>query len=186
MTRLRALLALTCGLWPAACFDSDEKFKLAETTTTSATTSTTDVDPTTTSTTSTSTGGGNTGTCRDGISCIIECALDVITSMDPEPDLSCLLDCVETMLSVEEAKELLVFANCASELCEAEMQCETGETSTGGSSSSGGESSSTTAEPPPPPLIDPCIMCIFNKLQLDPDEDAAELMQCRELAVECT
>ena len=184
MASLRAVLGFCTAFATVACFDSDETFKSAGTTTTgTATTSTTDVDPTMSFTTTATTEIPD-ATCRDAIACIQACVVDLITNPDPEPDLGCFLECIEEMLTEDEARKLLELSNCVSNLCEAEMKCDSGETSTGGSSSSGGESSSTTEPPEPPPLIDPCLDCIFNKLPLQPDDP--ELGECGEFAMECT
>lgn len=166
-----------------ACFDSDEKFKLAATTTGDATTTTT--SPTTTTTTTDPTTGpdtttGSDQTCRDAIDCIFECAaaIQAQIQLDPdfEPDLSCFLECEET-LSIPEAKKLLLLGNCAAEQCELMGECG----AAGSSSGTGGSESGSTDDGPPPPEgpLDPCIMCIFV-LMLDEDFEG-----CSEFALAC-
>jgi hypothetical protein len=175
------LLALALAL--PACFDSDQKFKLAETTSTSTSTSTTTTSTTAPSTETTSSGTGPDGTCRDAIECIYNCAAMIAGQMqanpDLEPDLTCFLDC-EEQLSVPEVKKLLEFASCCSMICEAEGECGGGSSSSGGeSSSSGGSSSSSSSSTTsgggdgPPPLLDPCLQCVFVHM-LDEESPGCE------------
>jgi hypothetical protein len=189
---LRALLGLCAVPWVVACFDSDETFKAAGTTTTG------EPDPTTTAETTTTTAGSSTtedpiNTCRDAVDCVIQCAFDIAIEMPEEPDLSCLVDCIEETLTVLETVKLLELVNCTSQLCRDEGICVTPDETTGGSSDSGTDSSgsssssgsSTTTEAPgetgDPPLISPCIQCVFDKINM-PAED---LGVCEELALEC-
>lgn len=168
----------------AACFDSDEVFKAAATTTSSDPTTTTTSTSTTTTTTDPTTESSTTGsdaTCRDAIDCIFECAaaLQAAIQNDPgfEADLSCFLECEET-LSKEEALKLIELGNCAAEQCELMGECGMPDTtSTGGSESDGG--SSDEGPPPPEGPLDPCIMCIFV-LMLDEDYKG-----CAEFAMAC-
>ncbi|MBC8074085.1 MAG: hypothetical protein IAG13_37540 [Deltaproteobacteria bacterium] len=180
------LLAIV--LADAACFDSDQTVSRGATTGTTGepTTSTTTVDATTGETTT----GGSTGpfdTCRDAIDCVFQCV--AMNQGQAEPDFSCILECSET-LSVEEVKKLLELINCAGGVCRELGECAsgdtTGESSSGGSSSSGssssGESSSSSSSstgPTDPPLIDPCLGCVFTRIQ---DEESPG---CEEFAMAC-
>lgn len=174
-----------CALpWVVACFDSDETFKAAGTTTTGepSTTST----ETTTTTTESSTTENPVNTCRDAVDCVIQCAFDLAIENPDEPDLSCLIDCIEETLTVGETVKLLELVNCTSQLCRDEMICVTPDETTGGSSDSGTDSGSSTTTAAPgeagePPLISPCIQCVFDKINM-PAED---LGVCEELAMEC-
>lgn len=190
MRSLSAVLGLAFALSVATCFDSDDKFKIAETTTTGLPTTTTGVDPSTTGSSTTMKPDPDV-TCQDAIGCVFQCAIDLQLNPTPEPDLACFLDCIE-VLTPEEAVKLLKLANCASELCAAEMMCDPNDVSTtGGSSSSTGDTSSSTGDDTTssssssssstgePPLIDPCLNCIFMKLVNE------ETPGCEEFAMEC-
>jgi hypothetical protein len=185
MASLRAVLGFCSGLATVACFDSDEKFQ-AGTTTSGSTTGTTGTDPTTSTTTSGTTAMEG-GTCRDAITCVQECIVEVITEMAEEPDLSCFIECIE-VLTIVEAKELLEYVQCVSVLCEAEMKCEedetTGSSSSGDGSGDGSSSTSTTGPTEPPPLLGECLTCVFDKLPRESTDP--ELGNCQELAMECT
>ncbi|HET6583692.1 MAG TPA: hypothetical protein VFG69_09595 [Nannocystaceae bacterium] len=190
MGRLLAVLGLAVASSVAGCFDSDDKLELAHATTTGLPSTTTSVDPSTTSS-STTTMPHPDMTCQDAITCVFQCAIDLQLMPTPEPDLACFLECIE-VLTPDEAVKLIRLANCASELCAAEMMCSPNDLSTtGGSSSSTGDdttsstgegttgtgSSTSTGEPP---LIDPCLECIFGKLLED------NTPGCEEFAMECT
>jgi len=193
MTCLRAVLGfVACVLCTAGCFDSDEKFKAGEaTTTTSGTTSgTTTIDPTTETTVGTTVEPENT--CEDAISCITQCALEIAMAGQVEPDLSCLIDCVEELLTPEETVKLLELAFCCSEQCQVDGICGGGgttgtESGTGTGTDTGGSSSSTSTTAPsdeggddgPPPLLDPCVTCIFACMS-DPEPPG-----CQDLAMAC-
>lgn len=185
---LRALLGACALPWVVACFDSDEVFKAAGTTTTGEPSTTTTAE-TTTSTTESSTTEDPINTCRDAVGCVIQCAFDIAIEMPDEPDLSCLIECIEENLTVGETVKLLELVNCTSQLCRDEMICVTPDETTGsdsGSDSGSSSGSSTTTASPgdtgDPPLISPCIQCIFDKVNLPPEE----LGPCEELAMECT
>ncbi len=152
-----ALLALaTTG----ACFDSDQKFEPRSGTTG-------DPDPTTGSQESSSSSGGldsTTGepefTCRDAVVCIQQCAFDLLINPSVEPDLGCLLRCVEENLTVRETYHLLQLSNCAADECEKTDKCmpesEGTDTDTDGSTGGGGGDGGG--------VIDPCLTCIFGEM----------------------
>jgi hypothetical protein len=171
------LLAIV--LADTACFDSDQTVSRAATTGTTgdATSSSTTTPGATTGDTTT---GGSTGpfdTCRDAIDCVFQCVAQA--QAQDEPDLSCILECEET-LSVEEVKKLLELVNCASGVCRDLGECASGESSSsGGESSSGGSSSSSSGGPTDPPLIDPCLGCVFTYIQ---DEESPG---CEGFAMAC-
>lgn len=184
--RLASFLGFLAVLGAGACFDSDEQF------TPRAGTTTDEPDSTTTTGDGTSSSGGLPGTtgepdftCRDAIACINACAFELATNPSAEPDLGCLLDCVEDNLTVRETVNLLRLSNCVADVCEQEEACmpemvDTG-SSTGGSTgsstgSSTGGSTTTGAEgdgdegdddDDDDNPIDPCLRCIFTKLSDD-------------------
>lgn len=184
-------LAFATALLLGACFDSDQTFKIAETTSTGGPGTTTFVDPSTTSSETTAVSMSETGpydTCHDAIQCVNNCALTIqaMIAQDPdyEPDLSCFLECAET-LSVDEVYKLFNLLSCASEQCKANMQCADGSMDTGSGSDTGSSSSGSTTttdggeEDVGGGLLDPCIQCIFLYVS-DPDPPG-----CEELAHEC-
>jgi hypothetical protein len=187
--RSRPGFAFAAALLLGACFDSDQTFKIAETTSTGGG-STTLVDPTTTSSETTATSMSETGpfdTCHDAIQCVNNCALTIqaMIAQDPdyEPDLGCFLECAET-LSVDEVYKLFELLSCASEQCKANMQCADGPMDTSGSGSDSGSSSTTTTdgggeEDVGGGVLSPCIQCIFLYVS-DPDPPG-----CEELAHQC-
>lgn len=67
------------------------------------------------------TGSGET-TCRDAITCLVMCQFAQIINMDPEPDLSCFLEC-DMGLSVEEAYLLIKLAECIGTQCAEIGEC---------------------------------------------------------------
>lgn len=123
-----ALASLTAalGLLALGC-NSD--LLLEETTTTTTSTSgpiTTEPPPpwdftTTTGTTTSSTTGPLS--CRNALSCLIQCALNLPDPPGPEPDLSCFLGCQEGM-SAEEVYDLFKFVNCVTDLCIETGKCD--------------------------------------------------------------
>lgn len=165
------------------CFDSDQTFKAAESTTTGEPATTTGSTSTTGTTSTTATTGPMGGdTCEDAIECVSGCILDIATSNLPEPDLSCFLDCTQT-LSEEEALKLLRLGNCISDECAVDGFCETGGTtgttgttggSTGGSTTTGGGGGGGGP-------LDPCLGCILQGM-IDPmPEGCTEYAEmCRE------
>jgi hypothetical protein len=60
--------------------------------------------------------GPGTTTCRDAIDCLVTCQTELILSMDPEPDLSCFLEC-DMGLTIEEAYLLIELAECIGNKC---------------------------------------------------------------------
>lgn len=187
MMRMLSRLGLAAAL-VSGCFDSDQKFKEAQTTGEDTTGDSTTMipDPTTSSTgLSSSSSGEPPATCRDAIRCVQGCAATLAMSDLPEPDLSCFLDCEEG-LTVPEALDLLRLANCASEQCAMQGVCAedtgTGSSSGGttgdaGSSSSSGSSSTTDGGEDPD--IPPCLECVFVLMD-DPQPPG-----CQEFADAC-
>lgn len=161
-----------------ACFDSDELYQPA-----AVSTSTTGPIPTTSSSSSSTSGSSSTTaepevTCRDAIDCVFGCVTELQTSMLPEPDLTCFLEC-EPGLTSEEVLDLFRLTECVTNRCISDGVCDQlvqTETSTGTSSSSGGESSSsgTTGE-----LVNECLNCIVGSM-MDPEPPG-----CMEFAAEC-
>jgi hypothetical protein len=87
------------------------------------------------------------------------CLFALIENPMPEPDLSCVLECIEQEgLSVREAKAVLDLANCSGDACVGDGACAGGDTDGGtGTGSTGG---------PPPSVggIDPCLFCLFDRM----------------------
>ena len=67
------------------------------------------------------TGVGET-TCRDAIECLVTCQSILIFNPQPEPDLSCFLEC-DMGLSTEEAYKLIKLAECIGNKCADEGSC---------------------------------------------------------------
>lgn len=61
-------------------------------------------------------------TCRDAIDCLIMCQSLAIIDPDPEPDLSCFLEC-DMGLSEEEAYLLIKLAECIGNKCAESGDC---------------------------------------------------------------
>ena len=61
-------------------------------------------------------------TCRDAIDCLITCQSILIFNPQPEPDLSCFLEC-DKSLSTEEAYLLIKLAECIGNKCADEGDC---------------------------------------------------------------
>ncbi len=184
--RLASFVALSAVLSAGACFDSDEKF------TPRAGTTTGEPDPTTTTDDGTSSSGGidnTTGepefTCRDAVACMNACALDLVINPTPEPDLGCLLDCVEDNLTVRETYNLLQLSNCVADVCEQQSECMpegSGDTDTDTDTDTDGGSGTTSGGGGGDDgggLIDPCLQCIFTKLS-EPDPQ-----ECQEFHAVC-
>ncbi len=95
-------------------------------------------------------------TCRDAVVCIQQCAFNLAINPSIEPDLGCLLDCVEENLTVRETYHLLQLSNCAADECEQTNDCMPEGDGTGGSTGAGDEGG---AGP-----IDPCLECIFLEM----------------------
>ena len=108
-------------------------------------------------------------TCRDAVVCIQQCAFDLAINPSIEPDLGCLLDCVEENLTVRETYHLLQLSNCAADACEQTNDCMAGgaetATDTDTDTDAGTDSSTTSGGggggggP-----IDPCLQCIFLEM----------------------
>jgi hypothetical protein len=171
-------LALAAVLGAGGCFDSDEKFEARAGTTTGEPdpTTTTGVDGTTSSGGIDPTTGEPEFTCRDAVACMNACAIDLVINPTPEPDLGCLLDCVEDNLTIRETYNLLQLSNCVADVCEQQSECQPeGESDTdGGTTTSGGDEGGDDGG-----LIDPCLQCIFTKLS---EEDPQE---CQEFHTIC-
>lgn len=192
------LLALL--LAAAACFDSDQTFPRAATTsgTSGPGTTTTTTAGTSTTGTSATTETGPFDTCRDAIDCVYMCAatIQAMLNADPdyEPDLSCFIECADT-LSTDEVYKLFDLITCASGICKDMGECSAGGSSSGSStgessstsgtdSGSSGSSSSTSTTTTTDAgddgaLLDPCIQCIFIRVQ-DPESPG-----CEEFAMAC-
>ena len=171
-------MALVSLLGAGACFDSDEKFTPRSGTTTG------EPDPTTTGDGTSSTGytiDNTTGepefTCRDAVQCMNACALDLVLNPTTEPDLGCLLDCVEDNLTVRETYNLLQLSNCVADVCEQQSECMP-QGDTDGDTDGGSSGSSTSGGGDNGGIIDPCLQCIFTKLS---DPDPQECQEFHEL-----
>lgn len=122
-SRASAILALAGIASMLACFDSDElRSDNAESESGGGETVTMYSDETAESSddswTAEETGEGET-TCRDAIDCLVTCQTLLILNMDPEPDLSCFLEC-DMGLTTEEAYKLIKLAECIGNKCATE------------------------------------------------------------------
>jgi hypothetical protein len=161
LAALGAMVGLVAG-----CFDSDEKYRPAvDPTTTTGLIPTTSSDSTTTSGSSSTTAEPDV-TCRDAIACVFGCITQLQTSMLPEPDLTCFLEC-EPGLTADEVLHLFRLAECVTNVCiEIVPECdilvptETTGTTTGDETSTG----TTTGGGGP---VNPCLDCVVARL-LDP------------------
>lgn len=141
---------LAGGVTWTGCFDSDERVvprvdasTTSDSSTTSApSTSVASMQGTTDPWISTSEDpyGGSAGnpdwTCTDGIRCVQQCINRLITDgIPPDPDLTCVIECIE-MLTVDEAYDLLLLSNCIADTCEADGLCASEVAETDGESES--------------------------------------------------
>jgi hypothetical protein len=104
----------------SACFDSDElRSSNDESESGAAETVTMYSDETAESSddnwTAEDTGPGET-TCRDAIECLVICQSVLIVNPQPEPDLSCFLEC-DAGLTTAEAYKLIKLAECIGNKC---------------------------------------------------------------------
>lgn len=174
---------MALGAWlVAGCFDSDEKAQPA-----AGTTSTTGPMSTTSSSTSTSGSSSTTAepevTCRDAIDCVFGCITELQTSMLPEPDLTCFLEC-EPGLTSDEVLHLFYLAECVTNQCISDGYCDvllpsestsTGEGSSSSSSGTDTGSSSTTGDN----STTICLNCVVGAM-MDPQPPG-----CMEVAAQC-
>ncbi|MCX4242232.1 hypothetical protein [Paraliomyxa miuraensis] len=173
---VRLALGVVVGsLLLAGCFDSDEKYvPAAGSSSTTGPITTTGVDSSTTSAESSTTEAPDK-TCRDAIECVVGCAGALQTSMLPEPDFTCFLECEEG-LNTAEVLHLFRLTECVTNECIADGNCdflvptETTGDEPGGSSSSGTDGTR-------PPI---CLNCVLGGL-LD-DNPGGE---CGGFAAEC-
>jgi hypothetical protein len=63
--------------------------------------------------------GPGESTCRDAIDCLVMCQSILILNPEPEPDLSCFLEC-DQGLTTEEAYKLIELAECIGNKCAAD------------------------------------------------------------------
>ncbi len=149
-----ALILAQLGL--VACFNSDEKVRSSddvgsESSETNAMYSDETAQDTDDNWTAEESGPGET-TCRDAIDCLVMCQALLLFNMDPEPDLSCFLEC-DMGLSVDEAYALLKLGECIATQCSDDGQCG------GGSETDGTETGPTDED---------CLICIAAFAQ-DPE-----------------
>jgi hypothetical protein len=119
-------LALAAALTVIGCFNSDELVGATSNTTTGGTDTVTmysdeSTDENDDSWTAEETGPAET-TCRDAIECLVMCTFAQVLNMDPEPNLSCFLDC-DKGLTTEEAYDLIELAECIGLKCQAQGSC---------------------------------------------------------------
>lgn len=123
-----SIITATFALALSACFDSDELGGTAETTagsggddTVAEYEDTSGGDEYDENWTAEGTGPDET-TCRDAIDCLITCQSILIFNPQPEPDLSCFLEC-DMGLNTEEAYKLIKLAECIGNKCADEGAC---------------------------------------------------------------
>lgn len=175
LTRAWGILSLSFSFaLLVGCFNSDEKVRASDEAETSSTsTGAMYSDETAVETDDNWTGTSETGdtTCRDAIECLIECQYELIANDDPEPDLSCFLEC-DKGLTVDEALALLKLGECIAEQCLEAGECASADS--GSDSGSGTDSGTDTG-----PTDTDCLLCIAA-YAMDPEPPG-----CMELAAEC-
>lgn len=151
------------------CFNSDEKVRASDEAGSDTSTGAMYSDETAVETDDNWTGTSETGdtTCRDAIDCLIECQYELIASMDPEPDLSCFLEC-DQGLTVDEALILLKLGECIAQQCLDAGECAGADSGT--DSGTGTDTGPTDTD---------CLLCIAA-YAMDPEPPG-----CMELAAEC-
>ena len=119
LTRPR-FFALAAALVVVGCFNSDELASAEDTTTTDGGDTVTMYSDESEGENDDSWTAEETGpfetTCRDAIDCLVMCQSAAIFNNDPEPDLSCFLEC-DMGLSTEEAYLLIKLAECIGLKC---------------------------------------------------------------------
>ncbi len=119
-------LAFAAALALTGCFNSDELLGI-DGTSTSASSDTVTMysdesgDENDDNWTAEDTGPAET-TCRDAIECLVMCQTAALLNMDPEPDLSCFLEC-DMGLTTEEAYLLIKLAECIGNKCADSGDC---------------------------------------------------------------
>ena len=120
------LLVLSLGAAAVLACNSDDTFDLGVPDLTTGEVDPTEVPTFTTGapddTSSTGDEPPSKDTCRDGISCVINCALDLPMNPDPEQDYSCFTGCLEE-LNTEELYILVKLIECVSGYCVDEGRC---------------------------------------------------------------
>ena len=108
-----------------ACFDSDEVGGAAEAEAAdevvNETIAPTDEEGDTDDSWDPDTGAGDS-TCRDAINCLVQCQIQLSMNNDPEPDLSCFIEC-DPGLTTDEAYALLKLGECIAMECAAQGAC---------------------------------------------------------------
>lgn len=166
------------------CFNSDEKVRSDEEVGNASTdTGAIYSDETAVETDDNWTGTSETGdtTCRDAIECLIECQYALIGNMDPEPDLSCFLEC-DKGLTVEEALALLKLGECIAAQCLEIGECAGTDMDTGTGTDTGtdtGTGTGTDTGTDTGPSDTDCLLCIAA-YAMDPEPPG-----CMEQAAEC-
>ncbi|MFV8748994.1 hypothetical protein ACNOYE_00425 [Nannocystaceae bacterium ST9] len=178
--RLSIALAFAFA-FSVGCFNSDEKVRASD----EAGTGSTDTgaiysDETAQETDDNWTASTETGdtTCRDAIDCLIDCQYELIGNMDPEPDLSCFLEC-DKGLTVEEALALLKLGECIAGQCLEIGECAGSQDTTDGTSSDSTDGTGSDSGTDTGPTDTDCLLCIAA-YAMDPEPPG-----CMELAAEC-
>jgi hypothetical protein len=122
-----AVLAALSGCFGVfGCFNSDELFAANDTGTSASGDTVTMYSDESGSENDDNWTAGETGpgetTCRDAIECLVMCQSAAIFNMDPEPDLSCFLEC-DQGLTTEEAYLLIKLAECIGNTCAENGSC---------------------------------------------------------------
>lgn len=182
--RRQVALGLAIGVLVGACFDSDDKFRLAvegTTTTTGVPGTTTTPDPsTTTEPFVTGTTEDAELTCRDLVGCIQQCALS-IDQNDPEPDYGCITDCTEDpRTNEEEVYHLFRLTQCLTDVCIELGDCRMPEEGTTGTGTGTSRSSEDGGGEGPVGPLPPCLFCIFRMVL---EADAAVCQEFHALCV---
>ena len=156
------------------CFNSDEKVRANDEVGSASTdTGTIYSDETAQDTDDNWSASSETGdtTCRDAIDCLIKCQYELIGNNDPEPDLSCFLEC-DQGLTVDEALALLKLGECIATQCLDAGEC-------AGSGETTGTDSGTDSGTDTGPTNTDCLLCIAA-YAMDPEPPG-----CMEQAAAC-
>ncbi len=152
-----------------ACFDSDDRYRFSLAGTDDGyTTDDGDTDEGTTGPIPPDLPPPDT-TCKEVINCLVGCATDPDLWNNPEPDLSCFIEC-EDGLTVDEALKFLDLSECAAASCVDKGDCVEEEDFIGPNGESG--------LPIDPSSV--CAGCIIGLL-LDPEPPGCEgfAMECK-------
>jgi hypothetical protein len=104
-------------------------------------------------------------TCRDAMECLVSCLTDLMLDPEPDPDLSCFLECDEG-LSQDEAYKLIQLAECIGNKCAMDPD--------------GAGPMISPCEPEPEPKDNDCFLCtVANSQDPEPSGCIEEATACQ-------